>query len=116
MNVYNSDNTVSANTSQMYILLCRRRWNLSVFLYLALFRLIKDLKQRDWRRRWCEIGEVMLLGSSKMLKPTNYFQPFDTEIAYLERVLKGGNVQLNITQTGRYVGQTGRVTEKCRLD
>jgi hypothetical protein len=58
----------------------------------------------------------MLQGSSKMLKPTHDVQPFDTEIAYLEQVLKGGNVQLNITQTGRYVGQTGRVAEKCRLD
>jgi hypothetical protein len=42
-----------------------------------------------------------------MLKPTHDFQLFDTEIAYLEQVLKGGNVQLNVTQTGRYVGQTG---------
>jgi len=59
---------------------------------------------------------MMLQGSSKTLKPTHDFQPSDTEIACLEQVLKGGNVQLNITQTGRYVGQTGRVTEKCRLD
>jgi len=51
-----------------------------------------------------------------MLKPTHDFQSSDIEIAYLEQVLTGGNVKLNITQTGRYVGQTGRVTEKCRLD
>jgi len=51
-----------------------------------------------------------------MLKPTHDFQASDTEIAYWEQVPKEGNVQLNVTQTGRYVGQAGRVTDKCRPD
>jgi hypothetical protein len=59
---------------------------------------------------------MMLQGSSKMVKPTHDYQPFDIEIVNLEQVLKGRNFQRNVTQTGRYVGQTGGMTEKCRLD
>jgi hypothetical protein len=55
---------------------------------------------------------MMLHVSIKMPKPTLDLQPSDTEIAYLEQVLREGYVQRNIAQTSRYVGQTGGLLKK----